>query len=482
MHVPRVMVLTALLGASAVLSGQARGDSWNRCKDRDPDLAIAGCTAIIESGRENGVNLAGAFNNRGNAYAHKGENDRAIQDYDQVLRLNPSYGDAFVNRGRARVHKGEFELAFQDHDQALRLDSNNANALANRGFAYGVKGDYDRAIQDLDQALRLNPNQPEAQAAPERARQAKGNAAAGSQAGAITYDLTSAEDANRGGLNPSGPWAFLGGTTLLHFTTIPQPSGSCFSGYAGLTTDWSLPGNCIPAFAVASGMGPGSLPDFLPGDVLVHSQDTASGATIGQASVTWTAPVTGTITVAGTIWYAQSAQKRSNNFALTLGGINKFTYGTVGYDTTYTSVGNNRANPLHFSAGGTLWVTAGEVLALEIQRSPGQAYGSIAGINLTVTETPGTQEPGNPVTLRVESHTENDGVVNMDGRPVCSLPADSYCTASIPPGRHDFEVVFHDRDNPAARPSSVKISGSFNPGEYRLMSVDVDEAIWGPYA
>jgi len=225
-------------------------------------------------------------------------------------------------------------------------------------------------------------------------------------------------------------------------------------------------------------MGPGSPADFLPGDILVHSQDNASGYANGQASVTWTAPVSGTIFVAGTIWFAQSAQQRSNDFTLTLGGSDTLATGTVAYNS---SVGNNRTNPLRFGGVGGHSVSKGEVLALEIQRSPGQPYGSIDGINLTVTETAAAQESGKPATLRVESHTELDGVVNMDGRPLCSLPTDSYCAASIPPGTHDFEVVFHDRDTPAGRPSSVKISGSFNAGEYRLMSVDVDEAVWGKY-
>lgn len=214
--------------------------------------------------------------------------------------------------------------------------------------------------------------------------------AANPRADAIIYDLTTAQDANIGGSNPNGPWEFLGGSAVLRFNTIPQPSGSCFSRYAGLTTDWSVgnvSGNCIPAFAVASGTGPGSPPDFLAGDVLVHSQDNGNGSANGQASITWTAPAGGTITVAGTIWYAQSAQQRSNDFTLTLRG-NTLATGTVAYNSP---VGNSRANLLHFNGGGMLSVTAGEVLALEIQRSSGQPYGSIDGIDLTVTEITTTQ-------------------------------------------------------------------------------------------
>lgn len=206
------------------------------------------------------------------------------------------------------------------------------------------------------------------------------------RAGTITYDLTVSEDSNSTAFNPAGPWGFLSGGAVMPFNKIPQPSGSCFSGYPGITTDWSLgnvSGNCIPAFIVASGKGPGSPPDFLKGDVLVHSQDDGNGPGNGQASVIWTAPASGTIRVAGVIWYAQSAQKRSNRFTLTLGS-RKLASGTVAFNSV---VGSNRNNRLPFISSGELSVTAGEVVKLTIERSPGQPYGSIDGIDLGVVET-----------------------------------------------------------------------------------------------
>ena len=41
-----------------------------------------------------------AINNRGIAYLHKNDNDRAIADYDQAIRLDPTYVNAFGNRGK----------------------------------------------------------------------------------------------------------------------------------------------------------------------------------------------------------------------------------------------------------------------------------------------------------------------------------------------------------------------------------------------
>jgi tetratricopeptide (TPR) repeat protein len=46
-------------------------------------------------------NLALAFNDRGNAYANKGQYDRAIQDYDQAIKLDPNLALAINNRAAA---------------------------------------------------------------------------------------------------------------------------------------------------------------------------------------------------------------------------------------------------------------------------------------------------------------------------------------------------------------------------------------------
>ena len=51
------------------------------------DTVIDGCTAVIQSGREPPEKLATAFDNRGVAYRHKGEYERALQDYEQAIDL-----------------------------------------------------------------------------------------------------------------------------------------------------------------------------------------------------------------------------------------------------------------------------------------------------------------------------------------------------------------------------------------------------------
>ena len=40
--------------------------------------------------------------NRGVTYAYKGDNDGAIADYNEAIRLDPNDALAFCNRGRAK--------------------------------------------------------------------------------------------------------------------------------------------------------------------------------------------------------------------------------------------------------------------------------------------------------------------------------------------------------------------------------------------
>ena len=101
------------------------------------DLRIDGCTILIQSGRLPQDRLANALQNRGTAYLDKGDIDRAIQDLDRAIRLDPNYANAFNSRGVAYEAKGEYERAIQDLDQAIRLDPDNANALNGRCWLRG---------------------------------------------------------------------------------------------------------------------------------------------------------------------------------------------------------------------------------------------------------------------------------------------------------------------------------------------------------
>ena len=69
-----------------------------------------------------------AYYNRGNAHKDKGDNDRAIKDYSEAIRLDPKYVVAYFNRGSVYSYKGDYDRAIKDFDEAIRLDPKDAMA------------------------------------------------------------------------------------------------------------------------------------------------------------------------------------------------------------------------------------------------------------------------------------------------------------------------------------------------------------------
>jgi tetratricopeptide (TPR) repeat protein len=88
---------------------------------------------------------------------NKGDNDRAIADNSEAIRLDPGNFDAYSNRAGAYVSKGDNDRAIADASEAIRLDPGNAIAYSNRAGVYMSNGDNDRAIADASEAIRLDP-------------------------------------------------------------------------------------------------------------------------------------------------------------------------------------------------------------------------------------------------------------------------------------------------------------------------------------
>jgi tetratricopeptide (TPR) repeat protein len=82
-----------LIAGALFTISPAAADDRETCTDsvRDVDVAIAACTRAIASRQYTTQNVATLYTSRGIAYGAKGQRDRAIQDFDQAIRLDPQF-------------------------------------------------------------------------------------------------------------------------------------------------------------------------------------------------------------------------------------------------------------------------------------------------------------------------------------------------------------------------------------------------------
>ena len=123
-----------LLAATAAHAQQSKNWQWcvNDGHAFGADDQIRGCTALIQSGKENRQDTSIAYNNRGLAHYDKEDYDRAIADFTQAIRLDPKFGKAYDARANAYSDKGDHDRAIADYNEAIRIDSANPRAFNNR--------------------------------------------------------------------------------------------------------------------------------------------------------------------------------------------------------------------------------------------------------------------------------------------------------------------------------------------------------------
>jgi lipoprotein NlpI len=157
-----VMVLAWLVCPSPVVESAPADEDVAQCETfklatGDADTAIEHCSRAIRAGGLSDEKLAHLYYKRGNAFSKKRENQRALQDYDHSILLNPRYPNAYFNRGQTWHELKDYDRAIADHSEVLRFNPKDAEAYYFRGWGYFEKEDYDRAIADYDTSIRLKP-------------------------------------------------------------------------------------------------------------------------------------------------------------------------------------------------------------------------------------------------------------------------------------------------------------------------------------
>lgn len=94
----------------------------------------------------------------GNDFYEKGDYEKAIENYNMAILLNPVFSEAYFNRALSYYQLKNFDKSVADYTKSAELDPQNPIIYNNRGDAYYRKQDFQSAIKDYDKAIQLNPN------------------------------------------------------------------------------------------------------------------------------------------------------------------------------------------------------------------------------------------------------------------------------------------------------------------------------------
>ena len=95
---------------------------------------------------------------RASAHSLKDDYDRAIADYTEMIRIDPTNANGYSGRCRHQAFVGRnLQRALADCNEALRLNPKSDWALDCRGLTYLKLGQIEKALADYDASLTIDP-------------------------------------------------------------------------------------------------------------------------------------------------------------------------------------------------------------------------------------------------------------------------------------------------------------------------------------
>jgi tetratricopeptide (TPR) repeat protein len=116
----------------------------------DLDRAIANYSKVLEL--RPGWRAADVYRRRARAYEMKGEDQLALADCDELIRMRPDE-EPYSMRGFIHLRLRDFDRAITDFNQALALRAFHPTPMRGLALTYEARGDLDRALKQTDQNI-----------------------------------------------------------------------------------------------------------------------------------------------------------------------------------------------------------------------------------------------------------------------------------------------------------------------------------------
>ncbi|MEW5802528.1 MAG: tetratricopeptide repeat protein [bacterium] len=92
----------------------------------------------------------------GYIYDQTGKTDQAIREFEETLRLDPRYVSAYNDLGTVYNRLGQYDKALEQFRKALELNPDYEESVENMGVVYFSMKDYDQAMKYFEQSRQMN--------------------------------------------------------------------------------------------------------------------------------------------------------------------------------------------------------------------------------------------------------------------------------------------------------------------------------------
>lgn len=147
----------ALADVQAQVFERRRQQCYNSGESFTLEESIRGCSDLISMRSINGDGRAQAYKLRGDRHREARDWDRALSDYNQVIRMRGDHPGAYYRRSEVYLAQGQYELAMADAERVISIVPDTPGGYRVRcEIRLAQNIELDLARQDCNRALEIN--------------------------------------------------------------------------------------------------------------------------------------------------------------------------------------------------------------------------------------------------------------------------------------------------------------------------------------